>query len=144
MNRTALAALFALILAHPAAAREDASGALLQIVFRKGYDFANFDDAVMRGQNRGYTIHVRKGQMLKLKVDAPDNNVAYSVYAPGAKASRDDYRSPLVIDGTALVSHHPANEVWTVTAPSTGDYIILFEQSQDAYDAWFGGAVIVR
>src|SRR3954471_17459493 len=125
MNRLALVLALSFTGALPAAAREDASDALLQIVFQKGYDFANFDDAVERGRSRGYEIHIRKGQTLKLKVVAPQNDVVYSVYAPGAQAWRDDYRSPITVDGSPLVSRHPANDVWTIAAPVTGTYIIL-------------------
>lgn len=142
--RTILAFALALVCTLPVIAREDASGALLQIVFQKGHDFANFDDAIPAGQTRGYSLHVRKGQTIKMKVVAPENGVVFSLYAPGAAVWREDYKSPMVVEGTALVSRHTANDIWTIAAPSTGDYVILFEQAHDASSASFGGAVIVR
>ena len=140
-----LVVLIALGAARPAVAREDASGALLGLTFEKGQDFSHFDDAVPTGKTDAYTFHARKGQRLIMKVEAPDNDIAYSVYVPGATAWRETYASPIYVEGTTLPgpAEHLANTPWTIVLPATGDYIIVF-RSTTGKDSWYGGAIIIR
>jgi hypothetical protein len=144
--RQLLAVLVLALLITPVIAREDAFHTLLRIEFRKGYDFANFDDAVRGDLTQGYVVHARKGQTIKMKVVTFRNDVAFTIYEPGATVWREDYLSTIVVEGHILADadRHPANDTWTAKLPVTGDYVIVFTQMAPSESAGFHGAIILR
>ena len=97
------------VLAWPINARE----LIKNIAFDRGQTSSTIQGNVVRGDRDVYVIRVKAGQVMSVKADAPEKNVAFSIVEPSTTEA---------ISGT-----EEENEItsWSHVLNKTGEYRII-------------------
>lgn len=102
---------------------EPAEGAARLIPLRPGEGTATVRGQVVRGGRDLFAVLARAGQVLSVALDAPEDNAALEVFAPGTSIRPGTDGHDLV--GPALTDALAGDQrAWEGRAPATGPYLI--------------------
>lgn len=94
------------------------------IRFAPGASGAVVSGAVIRGERAFYALDARSGQWMSLSLSSAENNAAFQVYRPGARAERRNYGVRVL--GAALPGAGEGADArrWSGVLPETGAYLV--------------------
>ena len=93
------------------------------IQFAAGKSSGKVAGGVVRGDRDIYSLGARAGQKMTVTISSVENNAVFQLYAPGAKATRND-EGIVEVAGTALPGADGDTMKWTGQLPATGAYLI--------------------
>ena len=95
------------------------------IRFARGASSTGVNSAVVRGDRNLYSVQVRAGQRLTLRISALENNAVFNVYLPGARPGMSD--DAVEVTGTALPGFGEGSDVrrWSGRLPLSGRYLVV-------------------
>lgn len=96
------------------------------IFFATGSTRGTVGGQVTRGARHLYTVKALAGQIMTVNVTAPDDNIVFQVYEPGAEVTRDA-DGLLQFTGSALSHAADGDDAtrWSGRLPRTGSYLIV-------------------
>jgi hypothetical protein len=95
------------------------------IRFEPGASGTVVSGAVIRGERALYALDARSGQRLALSISSEEDNAAFQVYRPGARAEGRDYGVQVL--GAALPGAGEGEDAktWSGVLPDTGRYLVV-------------------
>jgi hypothetical protein len=93
------------------------------IQFSAGKSSGKVAGDVIRADRDIYSLGARAGQKMTVRISSVENNAVFQLYAPGAKATRND-EGIVEVTGTALPGADGDTMTWTGQLPATGAYLI--------------------
>jgi hypothetical protein len=93
------------------------------IQFAVGKSSGKVAGGVIRGDRDIYSLDARAGQKMTVTISSVENNAVFQVYAPGAKATRNDDGVVEVV-GKMLPGADGDTMNWSGRLPANGAYLI--------------------
>jgi hypothetical protein len=96
-----------------------------EIRFPRGASEATVENAVVRGDRDLYTLDVRAGQTLRLRITSTEGNAVFQIYPPGTTYRVKD--GVYDFAGRALAGAGEADDavIWSGALPQSGKYLIV-------------------
>lgn len=101
------------------------AGARKTIQFPPGSVSAIVEESVIRGERDVYFLTARAGQIMEVNISAVEDNAAFQIYQPGAKAKEKDGYTE--VSGKPLAGAGEADDAsaWKGRLPVSGKYLIV-------------------
>ena len=119
-----LVCVLALLLGLGAARAAEPVPTPRMIFFATGSTRGTVGGHVLRGARDLYSLKGLAGQIMTVTITAPDDNVVFQVYEPGAEVVRDA-DGLLQFTGVALTHTGDDATRWTGRLPRSGTYLIV-------------------
>jgi hypothetical protein len=94
------------------------------IRFEPGASATVVSGAVIRGESALYALDARSGQRLTLSISSEEDNAAFQVYRPGARADRRDYGVQVLGDALPGAAEGEDARTWSGVLPVPGTYLV--------------------
>ncbi len=110
--RISLKALLIAVLLMLIATEPLAKGIRKRVKFPRGFSAVTLKGGVIRGDRDEYLLKAGKGQLMKVKITAEENNAVFQIYAPNGKTLKGADEGDDAME-------------WNGKLPLSGDYRIV-------------------